>query len=305
MQKKEFECDFYTITDFIDDKIVQYSVDNSHKSNKYKIGDMLESERCGKFILDGVCKDNKFNNLVYVVRFLNTGNRYLYSSNDIKRGLARDKGLEDIGRYGPLNIAKVRLVYNRPKNEYIERVYNSNKGCKYKVIKKVDRGYKIKFLDKNEYETEIRGNPKNGISVKNPYQPIVFGYGYIGAGKYTKANSLKAYTRWKTMLQRYKNKQHHISEEFRCFQNYAEWYYNNYVEGWFVDKDVMQMGIDIKVYSSKTCLFIPMEVSNIIHDENREKMKDFNDSIDKCVKIMIDSGRFSDNVIEVMKNWKR
>ena len=50
-----------------------------------------------------------------------------------------------------------------------------------------------------------------------------------------------------------------VCEEWHCFQNFAEWYDENYVEGWCLDKDILIK--ENKTYSSKTCCFVPNEIN--------------------------------------------
>ena len=46
-----------------------------------------------------------------------------------------------------------------------------------------------------------------------------------------------------------------IHDDWHNFQNFAEWYEGNYVEGYEVDKDLLFIGN--KIYSEKTCVLVP------------------------------------------------
>lgn len=82
----------------------------------------------------------------------------------------------------------------------------------------------------------------------------------------------KAYTTWKSMLERayspilhekyptYKNVT--VCEEWHNFQIFAKWMEVNYVEGWELDKDLISG--DNKLYSPKTANFIPKAVNNFL-----------------------------------------
>ena len=83
------------------------------------------------------------------------------------------------------------------------------------------------------------GQFKSG-SVKCPYEPTVFGYGYIGQGIYkTRENGkpTREYATWLNMLCRCYNTKFHekhetykgciVCEEWHNFQNFADWYNEN------------------------------------------------------------------------------
>lgn len=82
-----------------------------------------------------------------------------------------------------------------------------------------------------------------------------------GKGKYNTMKDKLAHRKWVDMLRRcYGNENPSyidctVCEEWLSFQNFADWYYNNYVEGWFLDKDILCKGN--KVYSPDTCCFVP------------------------------------------------
>ena len=118
---------------------------------------------------------------------------------------------------------------------------------------------------------------KNG-KIKCPYEKRTYGVGYIGEGKYkSRENGKEArvYKIWHGMLQRCydekcqeKNptyKYCKVSEEWHNFQNFAEWYDRNYyeIEGekMHLDKDILIKGN--KIYSPKTCVFVPHKINTL------------------------------------------
>lgn len=118
---------------------------------------------------------------------------------------------------------------------------------------------------------------KNG-NIKCPYEPRVYGYGYIGEGKYKTSKNNKntrCYTTWKSMLRRCYDKrfqEEHLTyinctvcEEWHNYQNFARWYEENYyeVEGekMSLDKDILIKGN--KIYSPKTCIFTPQTINSL------------------------------------------
>lgn len=110
--------------------------------------------------------------------------------------------------------------------------------------------------------------------IKNNNRKSVFGIGYIGYGVYKasiKSKHTKCYSIWRGMLQRcyYQYKEFNTSYEnvevcdyWHNFQNFAKWFYENYVEGWELDKDLLS--IDKKIYSPSSCCFIPKEINCLI-----------------------------------------
>lgn len=104
--------------------------------------------------------------------------------------------------------------------------------------------------------------------VKDHCKPSVFGVGYLGVGPY-KANSRrvksKAYNAWHNMIQRcysekYQEKYPYwkdctVVDDWLNFQNFAGWFYLNYIEGFDLDKDMQIKGN--RVYGPQACKFIP------------------------------------------------
>lgn len=99
--------------------------------------------------------------------------------------------------------------------------------------------------------------------------------GSIGKGKYNSIKDKRAYMVWGGMLDRCYNEKHRnknktyvdceVCEEWLCFQNFAEWYYNNYYE---VDDEVMCLDKDIlikgnKKYSPDVCIFVPKRINSL------------------------------------------
>ena len=99
--------------------------------------------------------------------------------------------------------------------------------------------------------------------------------GSIGKGEYNSVKDNRAYMVWKGMLDRcynekYRNKYKtyidcEVYEEWFCFQNFAEWFYENYyeIEGeeMHLDKDILIKGN--KIYSPDTCVFVPKRINSL------------------------------------------
>lgn len=121
------------------------------------------------------------------------------------------------------------------------------------------------------------GDFKNG-EVKCPYEPRVYGIGYIGEGKYKSAENRKPtriYSTWTGMIKRcYSSKYQEkyptyvgcsVCEEWLNFQNFAEWYEENYYEmpgeRMNLDKDILIKGN--KIYGPNTCVFVPQNINTL------------------------------------------
>jgi hypothetical protein len=117
------------------------------------------------------------------------------------------------------------------------------------------------------------GDIKNG-QIKNPYHPSVFGIGYIGEGYYRpneNGRRTKKYLTWQNILKSRLKKYAEVTvcEEWECFQNFAKWHEENYIEGWEIDKDIICK--DCKIYSPSTCTVIPKEINMLfLRHKNRE-----------------------------------
>ena len=120
-------------------------------------------------------------------------------------------------------------------------------------------------------------NFKKGL-IKCPYEPRIYGIGYIGEGDYITTKNgkhTKYYLAWINMLTRcYSEKEHkkhptyidcEVHDEWRNFQNFAKWYKDNYYE---VGNEKMCLDKDIlvkhnKIYSPETCIFVPHKINTL------------------------------------------
>lgn len=190
-----------------------------------------------------------------------------------RMGLEKDKQcIEKIKKETSSSIRKALL-----KNTVGEEGMN-NQGCRMKVAEYFGKeNVTVEFIDYPSIRKNITMHHFRTGEVKNRYFPEVMGIGYLGEGLY-KANSngkkTQTYNTWKSMLNRCysKNKGRKfyedvvVCDEWHNFQNFAEWYEHNWKpfmdNTWHLDKDLWRE--DIKVYSPKTCCFLPREINTII-----------------------------------------
>jgi len=93
-------------------------------------------------------------------------------------------------------------------------------------------------------DTEIR----KGTDINDKQQPTVCGLGFLGEGQYSRKGDHKAYTCWEGMIYRCLESENSVCGTWYNFQNFAEWYYDNYVEGLYLSK----VGTE---FSSDSCTF--------------------------------------------------
>lgn len=145
----------------------------------------------------------------------------------------------------------------------------------------------VEFLSTKTRLTTTTSNIKKG-SVGDPYYPTVYGVGYMGEGKYKSREGTNpqnvCYKRWKEILNRCYNPECSaykfygqvgvtICEEWKNFQNFAEWWYSNYPE-WgnvkvAIDKDLLCKGN--KTYYPEYCCFLPTEINEALTLRQNER----------------------------------
>lgn len=86
---------------------------------------------------------------------------------------------------------------------------------------------------------------------------------------------------WYGMLQRcyYENRSKHwdvyigcsVCDEWLHSTNFIEWYNQNYIDGYQIDKDLLCKGN--KVYSPYTCCFLPKEINSFLTKSNKARGK--------------------------------
>jgi len=162
----------------------------------------------------------------------------------------------------------------------IGAIHTSNQGYKFQITEYFNsKNCTIKFYDSSD--TILKNVDYHQIlkkAIKNPNHPSVFNVGFIGIGRYSsryKRRQNKNYKLWKAIIERgydVKFKEKHptyknclVDKSWHNFQNFAQWFYENYnpetMDGWHLDKDILVKGN--KIYSPKTCCFVPQEINKI------------------------------------------
>lgn len=153
----------------------------------------------------------------------------------------------------------------------------TNEGYEVEIIEyKTSTDCTFKFNDAQQ--TIVKGDYKGVRNkwLKNPNHPSVCGVGYYGIGNYsTTGRNVKMVSIWRSLIQRcYSDKAQErqktyigvtVCEEWKCFQNFAEWYEENWKPymntNWHLDKDILFKGN--KIYSPETCCLIPQEINTL------------------------------------------
>lgn len=211
----------------------------------------------------------------------------------------------------------------------VGEIHINKQGCEFKIIECLNsKKLTLMFLDSYEhtlynrcYTDVLKGE------VKNPYYPSVYTVGYIGVGKYSNKSHPEIYEKWKRMIHRCYDEKSLISTpcyretsvctEWHNLQNFGEWYEENYnpktMQGWQLDKDILQNGN--KIYSPETCCFIPQDVNKFLvrPSNRRDKLplgirligKVYEVSISKHNKrVRLGSNTIIEKAFELYKNAK-
>ena len=120
--------------------------------------------------------------------------------------------------------------------------------------------------------------------MKDKLHQNIFGLGFYGIGKHKKTHkgrATKCYNTWydmmrrcycpKSLLSRPTYKGCSVDSDWHNFQNFAQWFDENYIAGFELDKDVKVDGN--KIYSSKNCLFISHKDNVIKSSAKRYRFK--------------------------------
>ncbi|AUS01986.1 hypothetical protein NVP3058O_068 [Vibrio phage 3.058.O._10N.286.46.B8] len=129
------------------------------------------------------------------------------------------------------------------------------------------KNIRVKFVATGYEGTTQAVHIRRG-SVRDVLAPTVRGVGYIGIGKYKPSESRidnPEYILWRSILQRCYSKEFQIRAptyigcsvhtDWLNYQNFAEFYHKNYVDGYHLDKDLLVIGN--KQYGPNTCVFVP------------------------------------------------
>jgi len=175
----------------------------------------------------------------------------------------------------------------------VGKIFITNEGCEIEIIEKIDGIRRtIEFKDEYRYKVECLTSNINAGKVSNPYYKSVCKVGYIGIGEYKANVNLKAtkeYQAWYSMIGRCYDKKRQekhpsyigtiVCDEWHNFQNFAKWHNNNYpnIDGikFHLDKDLLQCNIENKIYSPKTCVFLPDRINMFLANKKSNNISGY------------------------------
>ena len=165
----------------------------------------------------------------------------------------------------------------------------NNFGSKMIITKYIDNKHIDVYFPEYDWTFKDMAYSKfHSGGVKCPYEPRYYGMGYLGEGIFkTTINGIHTieFADWKSILHRCysekslrKNKSYEdafVSNEFLCFQNYAQWRSENYYEvpgeRMHLDKDILHKGN--KVYGRDTCIFVPQRINELFVKQQSKRGK--------------------------------
>lgn len=127
----------------------------------------------------------------------------------------------------------------------------------------------IDIITSSGYTKNVKGNCLLSGFIKDNFVPSVYGIGYLG----DKNVSYKCKQVWYSGLSRCYDKNFQINcpsyigcsfiKLWHNCSNFEEWFDENYVDGWHLDKDLKVYGN--KLYSPETCVFVPNIINSFFY----------------------------------------
>lgn len=194
-----------------------------------------------------------------LVKFIDTGNTKTTSVKQIEKGSVADEFDTKIGK-----------------------IYPTNNNGDLKIISYINANkIEVLFIDTGNTTYTTFGQIKDG-TIKDVMRPLIAGKGFVGKGDYIpRINGVLSdgYTVWRNMLIRcYDENSRHLNptylnctvcEEWHNYQNFAKWFDENYIKGYHLDKDILFP--NNKIYSPKTCVFVPREINNFLTEHGNKR----------------------------------
>lgn len=147
----------------------------------------------------------------------------------------------------------------------------------------------VRFIDSG-YEFNATASNIRAGKVKDILAPSVCGVGIIGEGSYLASMNKKhhkAYKKWFDMIYRcYSDSkikrrptyaECEVCEDWQNFQVFADWFYDNFIDGFDFDKDILNPGN--KIYSPESCIFVSHEENSGFTSKSAKWKKMVNENL--------------------------
>jgi len=162
----------------------------------------------------------------------------------------------------------------------IGTIHKTNEGYAFEVISKIStKNRLIRFLE-GGYEKIVDTKSILTMQIKNPFHRSIEGIGYFGVGDYKGTDetgkSSAMYYSWRDMIRRCYVKSESnrnyvnvtVCDDWHNFQNFAKFYVDTKpsIKGidFRLDKDLLQNGVENKVYSPSSVVWIPKEINSFL-----------------------------------------
>ena len=147
------------------------------------------------------------------------------------------------------------------------KVYSTKNYGDFRIVDSTDKQkIKVEFI-KTGYVAIVQSGQIRTGGFKDKLSPSVFGIGYIGNGNRQlsiNCKMVKSYRVWKDMLMRcysdsfqlaYQSyKGCSVCDEWHSYHRFADWFDQNYIKGYQLDKDIKVEGS--RAYSPDACSFV-------------------------------------------------
>jgi len=164
-------------------------------------------------------------------------------------------------------------------------IYTNKFGETFKVVEKTtSKNVVVEFCDAYKGRTTTQKVHILRGAVRNPFARNLYGVGYLGQTTKDKSPTsnpeyIRAYSAWCGIMERCYNKNFqeihpsyvgcYVKETWHCFMVFAEWYIENSILNWDLDKDILVVGN--REYGPETCLFLPRHINNLFHKNEGHK----------------------------------
>ncbi len=162
----------------------------------------------------------------------------------------------------------------------VGQIYKSKSCGDFEVIKiESYKKIQVRFV-KTGYKAWAQGGAVTDGRISDKLSPTVYEVGVLGLVE-SSVVGVKSYKIWHAMLQRcYSEKAKtrlrsrtyddvSVCEEWHLYTTFRDWFDENYIEGFCLDKDLSILGC--REYSPESCSFIPNDINCLLLKSDRNR----------------------------------